>query len=86
MKNIFAADIGGTNSRFARFTLDEKETLVLNGTRWLETRKTTSFSHLLDLLNQSGFSLTVDQSDMAVLAVAVMSGYLFARRRYGGED
>ena len=70
MKNIFAADIGGTNSRFARFTLDEKETLVLNGTRWLETRKTTSFSHLLDLLNQSGFSLTVDQSDMAVLAVA----------------
>jgi glucokinase len=70
MKNILAADIGGTNSRFAHFTLDEKDALVLNDTRWLETRQSTTFSHLLDLLNQSDFSLTVDQSDMAVLAVA----------------
>jgi glucokinase len=70
MKNIFAADIGGTNSRFAHFTLDEKEALVLNGTRWLETDKSTSFSHLLGLLNQSEFSLAIDQSDMTVLAVA----------------
>jgi glucokinase len=70
MKNILAADIGGTNSRFAHFTLDEKDTLVLNDTRWLETRKSTSLSHLLGLLNQSEFSWPVDQSDIAVLAVA----------------
>ena len=70
MKNILAADIGGTNSRFAHFTLDEKGTLALNETRWLETRKSNSLSHLLELLNRSEFSLPFDQSDIAVLAVA----------------
>jgi glucokinase len=68
--NILAADIGGTNSRFAHFTLDEKGTLALNETRWFETRKSTSLSHLLELLNRSEFSLPIDQSDIAVLAVA----------------
>ena len=70
MKNILAADIGGTNSRFAHFTLDEKGKLALNNTRWFETRKSTSFSQLLELLNRSDFSLPIDQSDIAVLAVA----------------
>jgi len=70
MKNILAADIGGTNSRFAHFTLDEEGELALAAARWLETRKSKSLSHLLQQLNQSEFSLTVDQSDMAVLAVA----------------
>jgi glucokinase len=70
MKSILAADIGGTNSRFAYFTLDQKGMLTLKDTRWIETRKSTSFSHLLDLLNRSEFSLPIDQSDIAVLAVA----------------
>ncbi len=70
MKSILAADIGGTNSRFAYFTLDEKGTLTLNDTQWIETRKSTSFSHLLGLLDRSEFSLPTDRSDIAVLAVA----------------
>ncbi|CAB1076654.1 hypothetical protein JY97_06580 [Alkalispirochaeta odontotermitis] len=70
MKNILAADIGGTNSRFAHFTLDGNAELVLNNTRWIETRSANSFSHLLEQLNGSGFSLPMDQSDIAVLAVA----------------
>ena len=70
MKSILAADIGGTNSRFAHFTLDEKGKLALNNTRWFETRKSASFSQLLELLNRSDFSLPIDQSDIAVLAVA----------------
>lgn len=70
MKNILAADIGGTNSRFAHFTLDETGVPVLKDTRWLETGRSTSFSHLIQLLNQSEFSLPVGQSDLAVLAVA----------------
>jgi len=70
MINILAADIGGTNSRFAHFTLDEKGNLALVNTRWLKTRHSNSLSHLLELLNQSEFSLPIDQSDIAVLAVA----------------
>lgn len=68
--NILAADIGGTNSRFAYFNLDEKGTLTLNDTCWIETRQSTSFPHLLGLLNRSEFSLPIDQSDITVLAVA----------------
>jgi len=70
MKSILAADIGGTNSRFAHFTLDEKGKLALNNTCWLETGKSTSLSQLLGLLTRSEFSLAIDQSDIAVLAVA----------------
>lgn len=70
MENILAADIGGTNSRFAHFTLDEKGTLALDNTRWLETCNSNSLSHLLELLNQSEFSLPLDRSDIVVLAVA----------------
>ena len=70
MRNILAADIGGTNSRFAFFTIEENGRLSLVESRWIETCKSTSFSHLLGLLNRSGFSLPIDQSDIAVLAVA----------------
>lgn len=68
--NILAADIGGTSSRFAYFTLDEKDTLTLNDVRWIETRQSKSFPHLLELLNKSGFCMPLDQTDIAVLAVA----------------
>jgi len=70
MKRILAADIGGTNSRFAYFTIEEKGTLSLVESRWIETRKSSSFSHLLTLLNKTEFSLPLNQCDMAVLAVA----------------
>ena len=70
MKRILAADIGGTNSRFAHFTFDPGGTLALVETCWIETRRATSFSHLLKLLQQTQFSLPVEAGDMAVFAVA----------------
>jgi glucokinase len=70
MKRILVADIGGTHSRFAYFKVDENGTLSLAETRWIDTAKSTSFSHLLNLLKETTFPLSVDQSDIAVLAVA----------------
>jgi glucokinase len=70
MKSILAADIGGTHSRFAHFTIDPGGTLALVETRWIETHRATSFSHLLNLLQQTEFSLPVNACDAAVFAVA----------------
>ncbi len=70
MKRILAADIGGTHSRFAYFQVDGNGALSLVETRWIDTAKSTSLSHLMSLLKDTTFSLSVDQSDIAVLAVA----------------
>jgi len=70
MKIILAADIGGTNSRFAYFKLEENGSLSLVESRWIETRKSTSFSHLLNLLGKTEFSLPPSRCDQAVFAVA----------------
>ena len=70
MKRILVADIGGTHSRFAYFQVDDNGTLSLVETKWIDTAKSTSFSHLLSLLKKTSFSLSVDQSDIAALAVA----------------
>jgi len=70
MKHILTADIGGTNSRFGHFTIDESDRLVLAEARWLKTTDADSFSHLFDNLNRSGFSLLPDAADIAVIAVA----------------
>ena len=69
-KNILAADIGGTNSRFAHFTVDDNEALALIESQWIETENSSSFSHLLQLLNESDFAMPLNQCDVAVLAVA----------------
>jgi glucokinase len=70
MKKILAADIGGTHSRFAYFQIDGNGALSLVESRWIDTAKATSLSHLLSLLQETTFSLPLDQSDVAVLAVA----------------
>jgi glucokinase len=70
MKRILVADIGGTHSRFGYFQVDGNGALSLVETRWIDTAKSTSLSHLLSLLQETNFSLSVDQSDVAVLAVA----------------
>ena len=70
MKRILAADIGGTHSRFGYFKADEKGKLSLVESQWIDTAKASSFSHLLDLLQKKPFSLSPEQSDIAVLAVA----------------
>jgi glucokinase len=69
MKTILAADIGGTNSRFAHFRL-KAGTLELVSTRWLPTTKAASFAELLSQLCLSGFSLLANEADIAVIAVA----------------
>jgi glucokinase len=69
-RNILAADIGGTNSRFAHFTVDNSQALALIESQWIETGKSSSFSHLLQLLNESDFAMPLSQCDVAVLAVA----------------
>lgn len=69
-KTILAADIGGTNSRFAHFQIDRDGTLTLVGTKWLPTADANSFSQLLGQLRPGGFTLPVDEADIAVIAVA----------------
>jgi glucokinase len=70
MKAILAADIGGTNSRFAHFQTDLESTLTLVDTRWLPTDDANSFAQLLEQLRSSSFSLPADEADMAVIAAA----------------
>jgi glucokinase len=70
MKSILAADIGGTNSRFAHFQIDRNGTLELVTTKWLPTTEADSFPRLLEQLRSSDFSLAIDQADIAVIAVA----------------
>lgn len=68
MKRILAADIGGTNSRFAVFVAQEGRLAMAESTR-LRTHDAASFPDLLARLAASGFSLTPEASDITVLAV-----------------
>jgi len=70
MKTILAADIGGTNSRFAHFQTDLETTFTLVDTLWLPTNGADSFEELLEQLRSSNFSLPADEADIAVIAVA----------------
>lgn len=70
IKTILAADIGGTNSRFAHFQTDQNGTLTLVSTKWLPTSEADSFSHLLAQLCLNGCTLPPNEADIAVIAVA----------------
>jgi len=70
MEKILAADIGGTNSRFAYFQLQPNGTLSLAETHWLKTRDARSFLQLLEHLSATEFSLSRAQCDVAVFAIA----------------
>jgi glucokinase len=72
---ILAADIGGTNSRFAHFSLRESR-ISLVETQWLKTSTASSFEELVGLLADTEFALRSEDADMAVYAVAgpVMDG------------
>lgn len=69
MAKILAADIGGTNSRFALFD-DAGGGLVLEDSIWLETHGAKTFSELLEQLWDSDFNAAPGRFDAAVLAVA----------------
>lgn len=69
MAKILAADIGGTNSRFALFD-NQSGGLVMEDSIWLETHGAATFPELLDQLWQSPFAAEPGAFDSAVLAVA----------------
>jgi glucokinase len=70
MKTILAADIGGTNSRFAYFRTNLETDLSLVDSLWFPTDKANSFVQLLEQVRDSDFSLNAQDADIAVIAVA----------------
>ncbi|NJB67440.1 glucokinase [Desulfobaculum xiamenense] len=70
MRTILAADIGGTNGRFAVFTTDDGRTLRMGASAWLETTCATSFAELVGQLAQRGFPLAPRDADMVGIAIA----------------
>lgn len=69
MKKILAADIGGTNSRFASFSM-YGQTISHDRSIWLSTSAANNFEHLLDLLASSNFELQPHKADAIVFGVA----------------
>jgi len=69
-KKILAADIGGTNSRFAHFETDLKSSLDMVDSKWLATGEADSFHELIGKLLESEFSLGPEQADIIVIAGA----------------
>lgn len=69
MAKILAADIGGTNSRFALFTA-KGDTLEMGDSIWLETHGAATFPELLKQLWESDFPVRPGSFDAAVLAPA----------------
>ena len=68
--NILAADIGGTNRRFAFFKVATDGKLGLEESIWLKTREAGSFANLLGQLEASDFTLPLKKAESAVFAVA----------------
>ena len=74
MNNILAADIGGTNSRFAYFQADTNHNLSLGESKWLKTRHSESFHDLLNQLSSSDFTLPLDEADAGIVYVSDING------------
>ena len=71
IKNILAADIGGTNSRFGHFTVSGDGMLELKQTLWLSTADADSLGGLFDsIMLEEGFELTPEMADIISIAVA----------------
>ena len=68
--NILAADIGGTNSRFAFFKVAADGKIGLEESIWLKTQEAGSFANLLGQLEASDFALPLKAAQIAVFAVA----------------
>jgi glucokinase len=70
MKKIMTADIGGTNSRFGFFNLDNQGQLYFRNSIWFQTADYESFPELLQALTDSHFDCSLDQADISIFAVA----------------
>lgn len=68
MATLLAADIGGTNSRFAVFSSDGKQ-LNMKASIWIETVEASSFQSLLDAVWQSDLPVSPGSYDFAVIGV-----------------
>lgn len=68
MADILAADIGATNSRFARFEAQGPELRLVHSV-WLKTQEAASFADLLAQLKDSGLGL--EPKDAAVTALGL---------------
>ena len=66
--HILAVDIGGTNSRFARFIAADSG-LSMAESIWLPTRGATTFAGILEHLAASDFPLSPRDADATVVAV-----------------
>jgi len=69
-RHILTGDIGGTHSRFAHFTADEKGNLDLVSLVWLETATAGSFADLLKNLRAGNFPFDPRQADIVGIALA----------------
>ena len=66
MKTILAADIGGTNSRFAAFRTGEDRQLELIRSLWLNTAEFDSMKAMLDQLEKENFDLPASAADVSM--------------------
>ncbi len=69
-QHIFAADIGGTNSRFAHFISDPNGTISLEEEKWFRSNDVASFYDCIHLLEANKFSLLPKNADFSAVALA----------------
>ena len=70
MPTILAADIGGTNARFARFEAHGPGGLFMEEAVWLPTASVASFEDLLEALEDTDFGLSPRDADAVAVALA----------------
>jgi glucokinase len=69
-RHILAADIGGTNSRFAHFRITTSGELDLISHLWIQTAEALSFADLLQKLRGSNLQLDPPEADIVAIAAA----------------
>ena len=69
-KKILVADIGGTSSRFASYSLSASGELTHVASNWLKTAEARSFGNLLDQLRATPLELKPEAADVCVFAIA----------------
>lgn len=68
--SIIASDIGGTNARFAAFSVSSRDGLVQESQVWIPTASVKSFPELLDAVDESALSVRVSDASFISIAIA----------------
>lgn len=66
MTQILAVDIGGTNSRFATFSIKNGKSLSIEKVVWIDTAKVNSFEHLVSVASEE---IDIEDNDVVVFGV-----------------